>query len=502
MLGNPLPVVDNPLRLAEELAMIDMISRGRLISGFVRGGGVESLANNVNPVHNRERFEEAHDLIMAAWTRPGPFRWEGKHFQYRVVNPWALPLQKPHPPVMVPGTVSPETVVWAAKHRYPYVVLGSSLDQTKELIEIYRETAAEEGYEMGPEHIGYLIRVFVADTEEKAQEQGYNFFWQNGALNKQIREWMAPPGYATRRLRRHPHDCAPSPSDFDNQAYQEAQDNYQLVLGTPDQVDREAALRPRPARRRPHVPLGPRRLHDPRGHGALHRAAGQGSAAGAARGVRSTFMFSSTGRALTRSLLPFVILTLAACGGGGDAQEPAGGVAEPTVAGANEEQAGLARSVSAVKSYRATFTVELPNGTTERGTFETVLPDRSHFTLSAGAAISEVIVIANDKYIKMGDTWMKAPPGGLPRVLTTAGGLNQLAALQTAAAATGLNKGATETLNNKQCQLFSHTSGTNVFEYCVAEGLPLRMKVTTSDGTKITFLFADYNQAFAINAPP
>ena len=113
--------------------MIDMISGGRLISGFVRGGGVESLANNVNPVHNRERFEEAHDLIIAAWTRKGPFSWDGKHFQYRVVNPWALPLQKPHPPVMVPGTVSPETVAWAAKHRYPYVVLGSSLDQTREL---------------------------------------------------------------------------------------------------------------------------------------------------------------------------------------------------------------------------------------------------------------------------------------------------------------------------------------------------------------------------------
>jgi len=215
--------------------MIDCISRGRLISGFVRGGGVESLANNVNPVYNRERFEEAHDLIVAAWTRPGPFRWDGKHFQYRVVNPWALPLQKPHPPIMVPGTASPETVIWAAQHRYPYVVLGSSLEQTKELIAIYQGTAKEEGYEMQPEHIGYLIRVFVADSEEKAQAEGHNFFWQKGALNKQIREWMAPPGYATvdvagiRRLR------AISKA-FDNQAYQEAQDNYQLILGTPDQV--------------------------------------------------------------------------------------------------------------------------------------------------------------------------------------------------------------------------------------------------------------------------
>jgi alkanesulfonate monooxygenase SsuD/methylene tetrahydromethanopterin reductase-like flavin-dependent oxidoreductase (luciferase family) len=235
MLGAPLPIVENPLRLAEELAMIDCISRGRLIAGVVRGGGVESLANNVNPAYNRERFEEAHDLIVAAWTRPGPFRWEGKHFEYRVVNPWALPLQKPYPRIMVPGTASPETVEWAARHRYTYVVLGSSLEQTRELIELYRETAAESGYEMQPDHVGYLMRIFVADTEGKAQQEGHNFFWQNGALNKQPREWMAPPGYASidfagiRRLR-----AVSKP--FDSQAYQEAQDNYQVVVGTPDTV--------------------------------------------------------------------------------------------------------------------------------------------------------------------------------------------------------------------------------------------------------------------------
>jgi alkanesulfonate monooxygenase SsuD/methylene tetrahydromethanopterin reductase-like flavin-dependent oxidoreductase (luciferase family) len=235
MLGAPLPIVENPLRLAEELAMIDCISRGRLIAGVVRGGGVESLANNVNPAYNRERFEEAHDLIVAAWTRPGPFRWEGKHFEYRVVNPWALPLQKPYPRIMVPGTASPETVEWAARHRYTYVVLGSSLEQTRELIDLYREVAADAGYEMQPDNVGYLMRAFVADTEAKAQKEGHNFFWQNGALNKQPREWMAPPGYASidfagiRRLR-----AVSKP--FDSQAYQEAQDNYQVVVGTPDTV--------------------------------------------------------------------------------------------------------------------------------------------------------------------------------------------------------------------------------------------------------------------------
>src|SRR5947209_15237737 len=93
MLGNPLPLTENPVQLAEELAMIDMISKGRLVSGFVRGGGQEQLANGVNPAFNRERFVEAHDLVQKTWTEPGPFRWEGTHYQQRVVNPWAVPLQ-------------------------------------------------------------------------------------------------------------------------------------------------------------------------------------------------------------------------------------------------------------------------------------------------------------------------------------------------------------------------------------------------------------------------
>ncbi len=103
LLGNPLPIFDNPLRLAEELAEIDMISWGRLVSGFVRGTGIESWATNTNPVYNRERFAEAHDLIVKTWTTPGPWRWEGKHYQFRVVNPFERPLQQPHPPIWIPG---------------------------------------------------------------------------------------------------------------------------------------------------------------------------------------------------------------------------------------------------------------------------------------------------------------------------------------------------------------------------------------------------------------
>ena len=99
LLGNILPIHENPVRLAEEIAMIDVISGGRVISGMVRGTGVETVSTNSNPMYTRERFEECHDLLIKTWTTPGPFRWEGRHYNFRVVNPWMVPIQKPHPPV-------------------------------------------------------------------------------------------------------------------------------------------------------------------------------------------------------------------------------------------------------------------------------------------------------------------------------------------------------------------------------------------------------------------
>jgi alkanesulfonate monooxygenase SsuD/methylene tetrahydromethanopterin reductase-like flavin-dependent oxidoreductase (luciferase family) len=204
LLGNPTPVVANPLRLAEELAMIDMISGGRLVPGFIRGAGSEQLFNNANPAFNREYFDEAHELILAAWTRPGPFRWEGKHFHYRFVNPWALPLQKPHPPIWIPGLISPETVVWTARHRYPYVALATMLKPTLELWNMYAKVAGEVGYQAGPENFGYLQPVFCHETDEKAEEFGKGFMFGGGFSNFARPEWMFPPGYnskeATRRL--------------------------------------------------------------------------------------------------------------------------------------------------------------------------------------------------------------------------------------------------------------------------------------------------------------
>ncbi len=173
--GNVLPIWDDPLWLAEELAEIDMISRGRLVTGWVRGTGRESVAHNAQSPFNWERFQEAHDFIKAAWTRPGPFRWEGEHYNYRYVNPWSRPYQDPHPQMWIPGVLSRNTVKWTAEHRYPYVMLATELEPTKQSYQYYSEVAQENGYEAQSQHRSYLFKVHVDETEELAEQAGRKY---------------------------------------------------------------------------------------------------------------------------------------------------------------------------------------------------------------------------------------------------------------------------------------------------------------------------------------
>ena len=197
LLGN-LIAVNDPVRMSEEIAMLDCVSGGRLVSGFIRGTAPESITGGIDPTENRARFEEAHDLIIRCWTQPGPFRYEGDFFHHRVVNPWVLPYQQPHPPVWIPGTSSVESVEWAARHHYPYMNLGSLHETTMEMKKVYRETAAEVGYTPGPEHFGYVVRALVADTDEKAQEIGRHYMWTHDHRMKGPREENDPPGYQSR----------------------------------------------------------------------------------------------------------------------------------------------------------------------------------------------------------------------------------------------------------------------------------------------------------------
>ena len=238
ILGNILPISD-PVRMAEELAMLDCYSGGRLVSGFVRGGAVETLLAGLDPTENRERFEEAHDLIMQCWTKPGPFRWEGKYYHHRVVNPWVLPIQKPHPPIWFPGGSSPESVMWAANRGYTYVNLGALMDLTLELKQIYIDTAHQAGFNPGPEHFGYQLRAVVADTDEKAQEIGRGFLWNVEHRMRGPAEHNDPPGYQSRVASELNRRRAGGPAR--RMTYEDLQEVGAIVVGSPDTVIKKLA---------------------------------------------------------------------------------------------------------------------------------------------------------------------------------------------------------------------------------------------------------------------
>ena len=238
ILGNIIPIND-PVRMAEEIAMLDCYSGGRIISGFVRGGPVESIQAGLDPTENRERFEEAHDLIIKCWTTPGPFRYEGKYYHYRAVNPWVLPIQKPHPSVWFPGGGSPESVMWAAKHGYPYMNLGALIDVTEKLKQTYIDTANEAGYRAGPEHFGYQLRVFVADTDERAIELGRSFLWTYSHRNRGPREHNDPPGYQSRAAVTILGALAGGGGFMPTLSYEELQNHDAFIVGSPETVTRK-----------------------------------------------------------------------------------------------------------------------------------------------------------------------------------------------------------------------------------------------------------------------
>ena len=155
VVGNTLPLYDPPQRVAEEFALLDNLSGGRLIAGTVVGGGPEYFAFQIDPTTAREKFREALDLIVKAWTTPGPFEWNSKHYYYRYVNPWPRPVQQPHPPIWIPDVGSKETVEFVAQRRYCYMgVPYFHIDVFRRVFAQFREACQKAGYTADPEQMG------------------------------------------------------------------------------------------------------------------------------------------------------------------------------------------------------------------------------------------------------------------------------------------------------------------------------------------------------------
>src|SRR5690349_7936464 len=165
--GNLLPLHE-PLRLAEELAMLDCLSNGRIVSGFARGIPREYNVYRVPLSESRDRFEEAWEIIRRAWTEEA-FSYSGKYWSYDDVAIWPRPVQQPHPPVWVPVSGSQETIEWAGRHDIPITPgLVPTRGLREDIIRYYAKCLAEHGHRITPDHLIIQASAYVADSKAKA----------------------------------------------------------------------------------------------------------------------------------------------------------------------------------------------------------------------------------------------------------------------------------------------------------------------------------------------
>ena len=194
-LGVPLANRNDPLRVAEELSMIDVISRGRLEMGFVKGVPFEVAIANSSPVGMMDRLWEAHDFILKAMTtHDGPFSWETENIRYRAANVWPRPYQQPHPPVWITGA-SASSARGVAERGHVLATFLSGY-ATRAVFDVYRDTYSKTWSRPAPaDRLAYLALCAVASTKEEALRRAYKiagYLRTIGAVSEAFRN---PPGY-------------------------------------------------------------------------------------------------------------------------------------------------------------------------------------------------------------------------------------------------------------------------------------------------------------------
>jgi alkanesulfonate monooxygenase SsuD/methylene tetrahydromethanopterin reductase-like flavin-dependent oxidoreductase (luciferase family) len=247
VLGNVLPLRYHPVRIAEEYAMLDCMTGGRLIAGFVRGIPSEYIWYNVNPKESRGRFEEAYELIMTAWSEP-VWSYHGKFFELENCAIWPRPLQQPHPPVWVAAR-SAESIQWCVKRRIPIAQVYQTTSQIEDTFNYYRTLAMDSDWSAGPEQFILTRHIYVDESDERAREIAepalrYFFTLHNRGFNqgrsqeavdrKRVREAL-DTGQSFNYFREENRERL----DFSEFAWEELDKKGFIIAGSPESVVRK-----------------------------------------------------------------------------------------------------------------------------------------------------------------------------------------------------------------------------------------------------------------------
>jgi alkanesulfonate monooxygenase SsuD/methylene tetrahydromethanopterin reductase-like flavin-dependent oxidoreductase (luciferase family) len=246
VLGNILPLRNHPVRVAEEYAMIDCLSNGRLIAGFVRGIPPEYIWYGVNPEESRGRFEEAYDLIMTAWTKP-VWSHEGPFFKLHDCAIWPRPVQQPHPPIWIAAR-SAESVEWCVKRHLPCAQVYQTTGQIEDTFNYYRLKAKEDGWDAKPEQFILCRHIYIDDSEEKAREfatPAMAYFFTvfnrgfNEAINKDAVAKQLTAALTSERSFSYFRDGNRERFDFSKMDYDGLIKSGYMIAGNPDSVAKQ-----------------------------------------------------------------------------------------------------------------------------------------------------------------------------------------------------------------------------------------------------------------------
>jgi len=242
--GNSLALYNPPIRVAEEIAMLDVLSGGRVIAGIVFGTPMDTaFSYGVPPIELRERFHEARDLITRAWAADEPFAFNGKYTQLRYVNTWPRPVQQ-EIPVWIPGSGSVETwdVVNALDYCYGYLSF-SGKQSAQPIVKGFWDYTESQGANMNPNRMAFTQIICVADTDEEAERRysdAVKYFYRQ---NPTAIEFATPPGYNTPASIRENLNRAKVISDDERRratrgelGFWEYDELGYIIAGTPERV--------------------------------------------------------------------------------------------------------------------------------------------------------------------------------------------------------------------------------------------------------------------------
>jgi len=249
-LGIPLLNRMDPYRIAEEIAYVDTLSRGRLEIGLIKGSAFELYMSNADPVDTAERYWEAHDLVrLALENRSGPISFEGKHFQYRYVNVIPPAYQKPYPPMWL-TTLSTGTAIEAARRDMTVAITAVAPAARKSYPLYKQEYQRVHGRPAPLERMAYLAYIAVARDEKTAIERGRKILKFVEASERIEERFLFAPGLMSHeqgaqflkagKTVTHRTRTLPDGTPMSNPPTpQEQIINNALFAGTPDQVYRQ-----------------------------------------------------------------------------------------------------------------------------------------------------------------------------------------------------------------------------------------------------------------------